>query len=62
MLGVTEHARHQGVVDATAAVEANMRTQTVPVNVFETSNAVVIVAPIPAVTADDVASACSRRK
>jgi HSP20 family molecular chaperone IbpA len=31
-----------------------MRTQTVPVNVFEASDAVVIVAPVPAVTADDV--------
>ena len=31
-----------------------MRTQTVPVNVFEASDAVVIVAPLPAVTADDV--------
>ncbi len=31
-----------------------MRTQTVPVNVFETTDAVVIVAPLPAVTASDV--------
>ena len=31
-----------------------MRTQTVPVNIFETSGAVVVVAPLPAVTAEDV--------
>lgn len=31
-----------------------MRTQTVPVNVFETTGALVIVAPLPAVTANDV--------
>ena len=31
-----------------------MRTQTVPVNMFETTGAVVIVAPLPAVSAGDV--------
>lgn len=31
-----------------------MRLQSVPVNMYETSGAVVIVAPLPAVTADDV--------
>jgi len=31
-----------------------MRTQTVPVNMFETTEAVVIVAPLPAVTPGDV--------
>src|SRR5947209_967092 len=31
-----------------------MRTQQVPVNVYETSGAVVVVAPLPAVTPDDV--------
>jgi HSP20 family molecular chaperone IbpA len=46
--------RHQHVLDATASTEATMRTQTVPVNVFETTGAIVIVAPVPAVTADDV--------
>ena len=45
---------HQEVVDATEAAEATMRAQQVPVNVYETSGAVVIVAPLPAVTADDV--------
>lgn len=45
---------HQEVVDATAAAEAVMRPQQVPVNIYETSGAMVVVAPIPAVTADDV--------
>jgi HSP20 family molecular chaperone IbpA len=45
---------HQEVTDATASVEATMRPQSVPVNVHETSAALVIVAPLPAVTADDV--------
>lgn len=50
----TEQKRHQAVVAATEATEANMRVQPVPVNIFETSGALVIVAPLPAVTADDV--------
>jgi HSP20 family molecular chaperone IbpA len=45
---------HQEVKDATATAEATMRTQQVPVNVYETSNAVVVLAPLPAVTPDDV--------
>ncbi len=45
---------HERVVEATAATEETMRPQTVPVNVYETSEALVIVAPLPAVTADDV--------
>jgi HSP20 family molecular chaperone IbpA len=49
-----EQARHRDVVEATAATEANMRTQTVPINVFETSGSLVIVAPLPAVTPEDV--------
>ena len=31
-----------------------MRAQSVPVNVYETSGALVVLAPLPAVTADDV--------
>jgi len=31
-----------------------MRVQTVPVNAYETTGALVVVAPLPAVTADDV--------
>ncbi len=50
----SEQDRRQQVVDATAATEASMRTQTVPVNMFETTEALVVVAPLPAVTADDV--------
>jgi len=46
--------RHDDVIEATAATEATMRPQTVPVNVFETSEALVVVAPLPAVTPEDV--------
>ena len=49
-----EDARHQDVVDATADTEANMRTQTVPINMFEATGALVVVAPLPAVTPSDV--------
>ena len=45
---------HQQVKDSTAATEATMRTQQVPVNVYEASGALVVVAPLPAVTPDDV--------
>jgi HSP20 family molecular chaperone IbpA len=45
---------HQVVVDATAATEHTMRTQNVPVNVYETPAALVVVCPLPAVTAEDV--------
>jgi HSP20 family molecular chaperone IbpA len=49
-----EQHSHREVIDATAAVEATMRPQRVPVNVYETTGALVIVAPLPAVTAADV--------
>jgi HSP20 family molecular chaperone IbpA len=42
------------VVEATAATEAEMRPQRVPINAYETSSALVIVAPFPAVQPDDV--------
>jgi HSP20 family molecular chaperone IbpA len=45
---------HRQVVDATAAMAATMRPQRVPVNVYETTGALVVVAPMPAVTASDV--------
>src|ERR1700738_2499413 len=45
---------HREVVEATAASEATMRPQRVPVNVYETTGALVIVAPLPAVTPHDV--------
>ena len=50
----TDQPTHQEVVDATADTERTMRPQPVPVNVYEASGAVVVVAPLPAVQADDV--------
>ena len=50
----SEQPSHQEVKDATATAEATMRTQQVPVNVYEASGAVVVVAPLPAVMPDDV--------
>ena len=44
----------QQVADATAAAEASMQPQKVPVNVYETTGALVIIAPLPAVTPNDV--------
>ena len=51
---MAEERTQQQVKDATEATEATMPPQKVPVNVYETSGAVVIVAPLPAVTAEDV--------
>lgn len=45
---------HDEVVEATQATEATMRPQTVPVNVHEAPEALVVVAPLPAVAAEDV--------
>ena len=45
---------HQEIVDKTAETEATMRPQSVPVNMYETSEAVVVVAPLPAVQPADV--------
>jgi HSP20 family molecular chaperone IbpA len=50
----TTRPSHREVVDATVAAEATMAAQRVPVNVYETPGALVIVAPMPAVTASDV--------
>ena len=50
----SEQATHHDVRASTEAVEASMSPQQVPVNVHETSEALVIVAPLPAVTAKDV--------
>jgi HSP20 family molecular chaperone IbpA len=49
-----EQPSHQDVVEATAATEAAMPPQKVPVNVYEATGALVVVAPLPAVTAEDV--------
>jgi HSP20 family molecular chaperone IbpA len=45
---------HEEVVDSTAATEASMRPQQVPVNMYETPEAMVVVAPLPAVQPSDV--------
>ena len=50
----SQQPSHREVLAATAAAEATMRPQRVPVNIYETSSALVIVAPLPAVTVDDV--------
>ncbi|MDQ6616299.1 MAG: Hsp20/alpha crystallin family protein [Actinomycetota bacterium] len=50
----SDRATDQEVLDATAATEAAMRPQAVPINMYETRAALVIVAPMVAVTADDV--------
>lgn len=42
------------VVESTAATEAAMYPQPVPVNMYEATGAVVVVAMVPAVTAEDV--------
>ena len=47
-------ATHQEVVDATADHESEMRPQSVPINMYEATEALVIVAPFPAVAAEDV--------
>jgi HSP20 family molecular chaperone IbpA len=49
----SEQASHGDVVASTEAIEASMNPQRVPVNVHETTEALVIVAPMPAVTAKD---------
>ncbi|MDQ1401423.1 MAG: hypothetical protein QOK20_3355 [Acidimicrobiaceae bacterium] len=50
----TERPTDQQVLDATAATEAAMRPQAVPVNMYETGGALVIVAPMVAVKAEDI--------
>jgi HSP20 family molecular chaperone IbpA len=50
----SEQTSHGDVVASTEAVETSMTPQWVPVNVHETTEALVIVAPLPAVTAKDV--------
>jgi HSP20 family molecular chaperone IbpA len=48
------HPTREEVAAATASTEANMRPQSVPVNVYETPGALVVLAPVPAVTSTDV--------
>ncbi len=49
-----EQPTHEDVTRATVEAEAEMRPQPVPVNVYETTAALVVVAPVPAVSAKDV--------
>src|SRR5436190_1090064 len=51
---MADQSTQQQVKDATAATEATMTTQNVPVNVYESSGALVVVAPLPAVQCEDV--------
>jgi HSP20 family molecular chaperone IbpA len=48
------HPTRDEVAAATASAEATMRPQSVPVNAYETPAALVVLAPLPAVTARDV--------
>ncbi len=50
----SDQPSHHDVVESTVAARDEMRPQNVPVNVYETTAALVIVAPLPAVTASDV--------
>jgi len=50
----TGQPSHHAVVQATVATERTMQPQRVPVNAYETTGALVVVAPLPAVTAQDV--------
>ncbi len=50
----SDQPSHRDVVESTVAARDEMRPQSVPVNVYETTAALVIVAPLPAVTASDV--------
>jgi HSP20 family molecular chaperone IbpA len=50
----SDQPSHQQVKAATADAEATMPPQRVPVNVYETTGALVVIAPLPAVQANDV--------
>ncbi|MGD9704815.1 MAG: Hsp20/alpha crystallin family protein [Acidimicrobiia bacterium] len=50
----TGQPSHQVVVEATETAERTMTSQRVPVNVYEATGALVVIAPLPAVTAEDV--------
>ena len=55
------NASHEDVAESTSTTEAAMRPQSVPVNVYEASEALVVVAPLPAVTAATSRRAAPRR-
>jgi HSP20 family molecular chaperone IbpA len=50
----SEKPSHREVVEATAEAAAKRPPQSVPVNVYETTGALVVVAPLPAVQPADV--------
>jgi HSP20 family molecular chaperone IbpA len=50
----SQESSHEAVVEATADTERTMQPQRVPINVYETTGALVVVCPLPAVTAEDV--------
>jgi HSP20 family molecular chaperone IbpA len=50
-----DQTRHDEVARATVETERVMRPQEVPVNLYEASDALVLVAPLPAVRPEDVA-------
>jgi len=50
----SQDSSHDAVVEATADTERTMQPQRVPINVYEATGALVVVCPLPAVTADDV--------
>jgi HSP20 family molecular chaperone IbpA len=49
-----DQTRQAAITAATEAAEEFMRPQTVPVNVYESDAALVVVAPLPAVQPEDV--------
>ena len=51
---MADERTQQQVKESTAQTEATMRSQQVPINVYETTGAVVVVAPLPAVQPEDV--------
>jgi HSP20 family molecular chaperone IbpA len=51
---MAERTQHDEVVQATEDAEANLRRQEVPINMYEAHDAIVIVAPLPAVMPEDV--------
>jgi HSP20 family molecular chaperone IbpA len=50
-----DQTQHEMVTQATAETERVMRPQSVPINVWEASDALVVVAALPAVQPEDVA-------
>jgi len=49
-----DQSAHRVVLQATEEAEATITRQEVPVNMYETTGALVIIAPLPAVMPDDV--------